>query len=171
MTATRRTLDIYLTVLDLKVPRPENVRPMFDFKMTIVWYPQSRSSRAKVLKWEKSQVEVEFDFYITFTIRLHEFSLLQSVLGEIWHLMDQFKISIHHGLCCPFARAFRDALLLPDPENKAAVEQVLEKCNTTFAEKVLCKQDWVWQCIKHFVRPPEVLVSQVCAVLQNVQAT
>jgi hypothetical protein len=27
------------------------------------------------------------------------------VLGDIWHLMDQFKISVHHGLCFPFARA------------------------------------------------------------------
>ena len=52
---------------------------MSDFKTTIVWYFQSRASHAKVLKWEKSQVEVEFDFYITFTIHLHEFSLLQRV--------------------------------------------------------------------------------------------
>jgi hypothetical protein len=88
------------------------------------------------------------------------------VLGDIWHLMDQFKISVHHGLRRPFARALRDALLLPDPEDKAAVERVLEKCNTTFAEKVLCKSDWVWQRIKRFVPPPEVLVPRVCAVLQ-----
>ena len=55
----------------------ENVQPMSDFKMTIVWYLQSRSSQAKVLKWEKCWVEVEFDFYITFTICLPDFSLLQ----------------------------------------------------------------------------------------------
>ena len=30
----------------------------------------------------KSQVEVKFDFYITFTVRLHEFSLLQSRTPE-----------------------------------------------------------------------------------------
>ena len=73
MTATWwHTLDICLTVC-------KRFWPMSDFKMTIVWYLQSRSSQAKVLKWEKSQVEVKFDFYMTLTIHLHEFSLLQRV--------------------------------------------------------------------------------------------
>ena len=85
MTATRRTLDIYLTVLDHMHAKGSEARECpTDFKMTIVWYPQSRSSQAKVLKWEKSRVEVEFDFYITFTVRLHEFSLLQRVTHENW---------------------------------------------------------------------------------------
>ncbi|TFY77343.1 hypothetical protein EWM64_g6670 [Hericium alpestre] len=53
-------------------------------------------------------------------IRLH-------VLGDIWHLMDQFKIAVHHGLRRPFARALRDAIFIPDPEDKAAIEDVLKK--------------------------------------------
>jgi hypothetical protein len=31
--------------------------------------------------------------------------LCSRVLGDIWHLMDQFPISMHHGLRRPFARA------------------------------------------------------------------
>jgi hypothetical protein len=80
--------------------------------------------------------------------------------------MDQFKISVHHGLHCPFARALQDAMLLPDPEDKASIEHVLMKCNTTHSQMVLSKSDWVWQHVKHFVPPPEILISRVHAVIQ-----
>ena len=89
------------------------------------------------------------------------------VLGDIWHLMDQFKISVHHGLHCPFLRALCDALFLPDPEDKAAVEHVLEKCKTTFKQMVLSKPDWVWQRVKCYVPPPEILVARAHIVLQT----
>jgi hypothetical protein len=89
------------------------------------------------------------------------------VLGDIWHLMDQFKISVHHGLRRPFSRALRDALFLPDPEDKAAVERVLEKRKTTFKQMVLSKPDWVWQRVKRYVPPPEILVARVHIVLQT----
>lgn len=89
------------------------------------------------------------------------------VLGDIWHLMDQFKISIHHGLYRPFSRALQDAIFLPDPEDLAAVEEVLVKKNTCFHQMVLTNSDWVWQCIKWLVPPPEILAPCVAEVLQT----
>ncbi|KAK2467195.1 hypothetical protein APHAL10511_000744 [Amanita phalloides] len=67
------------------------------------------------------------------------------VLGDIWHLMNQFKIPLSHGLHCPFARALRDALFVPDPVDKAAVESVLQKKNVTWEQMVLWKPEWVWK--------------------------
>lgn len=89
------------------------------------------------------------------------------VLGDIWHLMDQFKISIHHGLHRPFSRALRDAIFLPDPVDLAAVEEVLKKKNTCFRQMLLTNSDWVWQRIKRLVPPPEILAPRVTEVLQT----
>ncbi|KAG1878532.1 hypothetical protein C8R48DRAFT_768098 [Suillus tomentosus] len=89
------------------------------------------------------------------------------VLGDIWHLMDQFKISIHHGLRRPFSRALQDAIFLPDPVDLAAVKEVLKKRNTCFRQMVLTNSDWVWQRIKRLVPPPEILAPRVTEVLQT----
>lgn len=89
------------------------------------------------------------------------------ILGDIFHLMHQFKISMHHGLRRPFARALRDAIFLPDPDDKAAVEGVLSKKNISFDQKVLYKSDWVWQRVKRLVPPPEILTPRVIEVLQK----
>ena len=67
------------------------------------------------------------------------------VLGDIWHLMNQFKIPLSHGLRQPFARALRDALFVPDLVDKAAVEAVLQKRNVTWEQMVLWKPEWVWK--------------------------
>ncbi|KAG1773608.1 hypothetical protein EV702DRAFT_1200931 [Suillus placidus] len=87
--------------------------------------------------------------------------------GDIWHLMDQFKISLHHGLRRPFSRALRDAIFLLDPEDCAAVEKVLEMKNTSFQQMVLTHSDWVWQRVKRLVPPPETLAPRVAEVLQT----
>ncbi|KAH7920342.1 hypothetical protein BV22DRAFT_1133160 [Leucogyrophana mollusca] len=89
------------------------------------------------------------------------------VLGNIWHLMDQFKISLHHGLRRPFACALRDAIFIPDSEDKAAVLRVLEARCTTFQQMVLHDLGWVWQRVKRLVPPPEILTPQVLQVLHE----
>lgn len=89
------------------------------------------------------------------------------VLGDIWHLMDQFKVSIHHGMRRPFSRALRDALFLPDPADKAAVEDVLRKRDVSWNTMVLSKSDWVWRRVRRFVPKPQVLFERVSEVLQT----
>ncbi|GBE79021.1 hypothetical protein SCP_0202180 [Sparassis crispa] len=86
------------------------------------------------------------------------------VLGDIWHLMDQFKIPLHHGMRRPFARALHDALLLPDPNDKSAIEEVLSSRGITWDQMVLWKSDWVWQRVRRLVPPPEILLQRVTDV-------
>lgn len=88
------------------------------------------------------------------------------VLGDIWHLMHQFKIPVHHGLRRPFARALRDAIFIPDPEDKSAVEKVLASKNVTWNQMVLWKSDWVWRRVKRFVPSPENLCRRVTEVFE-----
>ncbi|TFY77147.1 hypothetical protein EWM64_g6866 [Hericium alpestre] len=54
------------------------------------------------------------------------------VIGNIWHLMDQFKIPLHHGLRRPFLHALRDAILILDEDDKAALAPVLAAKKTTW---------------------------------------
>lgn len=89
------------------------------------------------------------------------------VIGDIWHLMDQFKISLHHGLRRPFSHALRDAIFLLDPEDRAAVEKVLKTKNMSFQQMVLAHSDWVWQRVKRLMPPPETLAPRVAEVLQT----
>ena len=88
------------------------------------------------------------------------------VLGDIWHLMNQFKISVHHGLRRPFSRALRDALFILDPEDVANVEKVLKVKDLTFKNAVLYFSDWVWQRVKRCVPPAEILASRVVEVFR-----
>ena len=88
------------------------------------------------------------------------------VLGDIWHLMNQFKISVHHGLRRPFSRALRDALFIPDPEDVANVERVLQMKDMTFKNAVLYFSDWVWQRVKRCVPPADILASRVVEVFR-----
>ncbi|KAI0369360.1 hypothetical protein BV20DRAFT_1113655 [Pilatotrama ljubarskyi] len=94
-----------------------------------------------------------------------ESEIRSRVLGDIWHLMDQFKISVHHGFRRPFARALRDALLLPDPADQAAVERVLESRGVSWRQMVLTKPDWVWRRVRRFVPKPDVLHQRIKHVL------
>jgi hypothetical protein len=87
------------------------------------------------------------------------------VLGDIWHLMDQFKISVHHGLRRPFGRALRDAFFIPNPDDKAEVGNVLSTRQTTYECMVLTKPEWVWSRVRRLVPPPEILLPHVKEVL------
>ena len=89
------------------------------------------------------------------------------VLGDIWHLMNQFKIPVTHGLRRPFARALRDALFVPDQTDKAAVEEVLHKTGVTWEQMVLWKPDWVWKRVKRFVPCASVLYPRVAEVFRT----
>ena len=99
---------------------------------------------------------------------LPEHPIRSRVLGDIYHLMAQFKISVHHGMRRPFMRALRDALLLPDPDDQANVSRVLaaKPEPLTFAQKVKFNSDWVWQRVKRYAPAPEILTPRVTHVLQ-----
>ena len=99
---------------------------------------------------------------------LSELPIRSQVLGDIYHVMAQFKISVHHGMRRPFMRSLRDAMLLPDPDDQAKVSQILAAKPevVTFTQKVKSNSDWVWQRVKHYAPAPEILTPRVTKVLQ-----
>jgi hypothetical protein len=61
------------------------------------------------------------------------------VSGDVYHLMAKFKIDVHHGIRRPFARALRDAIFIPDPDDKLRVSKFLEQKQTSYS----CASD-IW---------------------------
>jgi hypothetical protein len=99
---------------------------------------------------------------------LSELPIRSRVLGDIYHVMAQFKISVHHGMRRPFMRSLRDAMLLPDPDDQVKVSQILAAKPevVTFTQKVKSNSDWVWQRVKRYAPAPEILTPRVTKVLQ-----
>ncbi|KAL6307399.1 hypothetical protein BKA93DRAFT_747778 [Sparassis latifolia] len=88
------------------------------------------------------------------------------VLGDIWHLHDQFPISQHHDLHQPFARALSAAIFIPNAEDKVVVEAILGKLAVSYNSKILSKPHWVLHRIRHHIPSPEVLLPRVTAIIK-----
>ncbi|KAG6886800.1 hypothetical protein C0992_002307 [Termitomyces sp. T32_za158] len=89
------------------------------------------------------------------------------VYGDIWHLMNQFPISMQHGLRRPYARALRDAFFQYDPEDKAAVKLFLAEKGVSWESMVSYHSRWLFQRVKRFVPPPEELFPRVSQVVMG----
>jgi hypothetical protein len=63
--------------------------------------------------------------------------------GDIFHLHHQFPISLAHGLRRPFSRALNAAIMLPYPEDKAAVEAFLKSKGVLYTSKLRSQPHWV----------------------------
>ncbi|KAI0704374.1 hypothetical protein BC835DRAFT_1317043 [Cytidiella melzeri] len=96
-----------------------------------------------------------------------ESAIHSRVLGDLWHVTDQVKVSQKHGIHAPYKRALRDALLIVDPEDKAAVEVVLERRGVKFSDMVLWKSDWVWKRVKRLVPCATILFQRVSEVFKT----
>lgn len=93
--------------------------------------------------------------------------LRSRVLGDIWHLMDQFPIPTAHALHAPFARALSDAFFLFDTEDRANVTTVLKQKGRSWEEALRYNSDWVLRRVKRIVPGPEELVPRVAKVIYS----
>ncbi|KAJ7247258.1 hypothetical protein C8J57DRAFT_1523038 [Mycena rebaudengoi] len=81
------------------------------------------------------------------------------VFQDTFHEMQRVNrhISKDHSLAKQFSRFLRDALLVPDKIDKARVEAVLNKNGKTWEQAVRSKPDWVWDRVRRYVPPPDVV--------------
>ncbi len=100
---------------------------------------------------------------------LEEFSRLvrSRVLKDAFHLLDMVYISRVHGLRIPFAQAFRDALFIPNIEDKACIETWLRTKNLEWEDMLRYKSAWLWRHCRRTIPPPEVLYPLVYDVLHT----
>jgi hypothetical protein len=80
-----------------------------------------------------------------------------------------FYISVAHGLRVEFARALRDAIFIPDAEDKARIIAWGQQQNPprTWEDLVRKSSDWVWRRCKRIIPPPEQLHGDVAEVFRT----
>jgi hypothetical protein len=79
------------------------------------------------------------------------------VLMDVWHAMARIKVSKEHGLRRPFARALRDAILIPDAADKSHVSEYLASIGTSWNDVLCTNARWLWKHCKRTIPPPEEL--------------
>jgi hypothetical protein len=94
-------------------------------------------------------------------------SIRSRVLMDVWHAMAQIKISKEHGCRRPFARALRDAIFVPDGEDKMHISSYLESMGTSWEEVLRFNACWLWKRCKRVIPPPELLYPLVKEVFNS----
>jgi hypothetical protein len=88
------------------------------------------------------------------------------VLKDAFHIFNMFYISVAHGLRVEFARALRDAIFIPDPDDKARIIAWGSRQNPVQDWNTLLRtsSQWLWRRCKRIIPPPEELYPLVAAV-------
>ena len=81
------------------------------------------------------------------------------VLKDPFHVFNMFYISVSHGLRLEFSRALRDALFIPDKEDKSRISTwgATQDPPVSFDDLVRLRPAWVWKHCKRVISPPEEL--------------
>ena len=93
--------------------------------------------------------------------------ILSHVLMDIWHAMNRIKVPKEHGCRRPFARALRDAMLIPDADDKKRISEYLVSVGTSWDEKLRYNARWLWKHCKRTVPPPDQLYPAVKEVFMT----
>jgi len=84
-------------------------------------------------------------------------SIRSHVIMDVWHAMARIKVSKEHGFRCPFARALRDAILIPDAADKYRISQYLDSIGSSWDDVLWYNATWLWKHCKRTIPPPEEL--------------
>jgi hypothetical protein len=90
------------------------------------------------------------------------------IINDPFHLFNRFYIAAGHGLRIEFARAMRDALFIPDEEDKHRITAwgQSQKPPQTFDNLVQSRPAWVWRHCKRVIPPPEQLYPLIAGVFR-----
>ncbi|KAF8174492.1 hypothetical protein K438DRAFT_1522445, partial [Mycena galopus ATCC 62051] len=83
------------------------------------------------------------------------------VIMDIWHAMARVKVSKEHGLRRLFGIALRDAIFIPDEQDKARIEAYLKTQNLSWDHQLRFNARWFWRRCKRTVPPPDKLYEAV----------
>ncbi|SCZ98100.1 BZ3500_MvSof-1268-A1-R1_Chr3-3g06572 [Microbotryum saponariae] len=91
------------------------------------------------------------------------------ILLDPWHFFDQIYVSKKHGAAKAFARAFSDAVLIPNSDDRVLLEVRLAKLGLTWEEAVRSPV-WnkkLWRRVRRWIPPPSVLEPLIREVFEK----
>ncbi|KAJ7754059.1 hypothetical protein B0H16DRAFT_1833181 [Mycena metata] len=86
------------------------------------------------------------------------------VIMDVWHAMARVKVSKEHGMRYAFGIALRDAIFIPNPEDKALIEAYLKTQKSSWEEQLRFNALWLWRRCRRVVPPPAELYHAVSQV-------
>lgn len=89
------------------------------------------------------------------------------VLKDVWHLMDMVSVPAKHGLRPAYARALRDAILIPDKEDRERLSAYLLTVDSSWEKKLKQQPKWLWKRCRRVIPPPDKLVPLVAEVYRT----
>lgn len=91
------------------------------------------------------------------------------VLKDIWHVFHMFYISATHALRKQFTRELRDAILIPDHDDKARINAwgATQSPPRTYESFRNSSPEWLRKRCKHIVPPPDILYPLVANVFRT----
>ncbi|KAH9475789.1 Werner syndrome ATP-dependent helicase-like protein [Psilocybe cubensis] len=81
------------------------------------------------------------------------------VLKDVFHVFNMFHISSTHGLRAEFARQLRDAIFIPDGEDRAKISAwgAMQTPPLTFEQIQKLRPRWLWKRCKRIIPPADIL--------------
>lgn len=91
------------------------------------------------------------------------------VLKDIFHVFNMFHLPANHGLRNEFSRELRDAIFIPDPEDRKRIEAwgQTQSPPQNFNSTRAARPSWLWHRCKRVVPPPNILFPLVNQVFQT----
>ncbi|CEP08772.1 hypothetical protein, partial, partial [Parasitella parasitica] len=89
------------------------------------------------------------------------------IIKDAFHIMQMIRVSLKHGMSKDFARRFRDALFVVDPQDKKNVESYLASIGTNWNDYMVKNPDFILERVKRFIPPPDELYKSVKLLFDN----
>ncbi|SGZ32108.1 BQ5605_C043g12076 [Microbotryum silenes-dioicae] len=91
------------------------------------------------------------------------------ILIDFWQFFDRIYVSKKHGTAKAFARAFSDAVFIPNADDRLLMEACLAKLGMTW-EKAVRSPVWnkkLWRRVRRWIPPPGILEPLVREVFEK----
>ena len=94
---------------------------------------------------------------------------IAGILADIFHEIEKITrtISRKHTLCRRFACAFSDTMLVPDEEDKKAVEAALAKKNIKWEQVQSKSPAWLWKRVCRYIPDKDILYNLLSELFQS----
>lgn len=91
------------------------------------------------------------------------------IIKDVWHVFHMLYISATHGLRKQFTRELRDAIFIPDKDDKARIDAwgATQTPPVTYTSLRNSSPDWLRRRCKHIVPPPKILYKYVSNVFRT----
>ena len=86
-------------------------------------------------------------------------TLRSRVLKDVFHVFNMLRLSTSHGLRKEFARVLRDAIFVPDREDRMRISAWASclKPPKTFESLQMTRPAWLWKRCRRVIPPPNIL--------------